>query len=43
MKQFEFFSKTMRLVSGNVTKEKLFDLSPATEAANRLKTSNPFT
>jgi NitT/TauT family transport system substrate-binding protein len=43
MAQFEFFSKTMRLVSGTVTKDKLFDLSPATEAANRLKTSNPFT
>lgn len=43
MAQFEFFSKVMRLVNGTVTKEKLFDLSPATEAAARLKTSNPFT
>ena len=33
MAQFEFFSKVMRLVNGTVTKEKLFDLSPATEAA----------
>jgi NitT/TauT family transport system substrate-binding protein len=41
--QFQFFSEKMRLVSGKVTREMLFDLSPATEAASRLKTSNPFT
>lgn len=40
--QFNFFSQTMRLVSGNVTREMLFDLGPANEAAERLKAKNPF-
>jgi NitT/TauT family transport system substrate-binding protein len=41
--QFKFLSETMRLVSGTVTNEMLFDLSPAKEAAARLKQANPFT
>lgn len=40
--QFNFFSQSMRLVSGRVTREMLFDLGPANEAAERLKAKNPF-
>jgi len=43
MSQYKFLSQSMRLVSGNVTPEMLFDLAPAKEAAARLKTANPFT
>jgi NitT/TauT family transport system substrate-binding protein len=43
MAQYKFLSQSMRLVSGNVTPEMLFDLAPAKEAAARLKTANPFT
>ncbi|MEX2128370.1 MAG: ABC transporter substrate-binding protein [Xanthobacteraceae bacterium] len=42
MAQFKFLSESMKLVSGTVTKESLFDLSPAVEAAARLKRANPF-
>jgi NitT/TauT family transport system substrate-binding protein len=43
MAQFKFLSQDMRLVSGTVTPEMLFDLSPAKDAAARLKSANPFT
>jgi NitT/TauT family transport system substrate-binding protein len=43
MAQYKFLSQAMRLVSGNVTPEMLFDLAPAKEAAAKLKTANPFT
>jgi NitT/TauT family transport system substrate-binding protein len=43
MAQFKFLSQSMRLVSGNVTPDMLFDLAPAKEAAARLKIANPFT
>jgi hypothetical protein len=43
MAQYKFLSQSMRLVSGNVTQDMLFDLSPAKEAAERLKSANPFT
>lgn len=43
MAQFRFLSQSMRLVTGNVTPEMLFDLSPAKDAAARLKSANPFT
>jgi NitT/TauT family transport system substrate-binding protein len=43
MAQFKFLSQSMRLVSGNVTQDMLFDLAPAKEAAARLKSANPFT
>jgi NitT/TauT family transport system substrate-binding protein len=43
MAQFRFLSQSMRLVSGNVTPDMLFDLSPAREASARLKSANPFT
>jgi NitT/TauT family transport system substrate-binding protein len=43
MAQFKFLSQSMRLVTGNVTTDMLFDLSPAKEAAARLKSANPFT
>ena len=43
MAQFKFVSQSMKLVSGNVTPEMLFDLSAAKDAAGRLKSSNPFT
>ncbi len=42
MAQFEFFSKSMSMVSGNVSPDTMFDLSIAKEAAGRLKTANPF-
>jgi NitT/TauT family transport system substrate-binding protein len=43
MAQFRFVSQSMKLVSGSVTPDMLFDLSPAKEAAARLKSANPFT
>ena len=43
MAQFKFVSQSMKLVSGNVTPEMLFDLSPAKDATARLKSANPFT
>jgi NitT/TauT family transport system substrate-binding protein len=43
MAQFKFLSQNMRLVSGTVTPEMLFDLSPAKDAAAQLKSANPFT
>lgn len=43
MAQGKFWTDTMKMVSGSaVTKEKLFDLSPAIEANERLAKSNPF-
>lgn len=42
MAQFDFFSKSMGMVSGNVSPDTMFDLSIAKEAAGRLKTANPF-
>lgn len=42
MEQGKFWTDTMKLVSGAVTKEQLFDLSPAIEANARLAKSNPF-
>jgi NitT/TauT family transport system substrate-binding protein len=42
MAQGRFWSGPMRLVSGSVTKEQLFDLSAAEEANRRLAASNPF-
>jgi NitT/TauT family transport system substrate-binding protein len=43
MAQGKFWTDTMKLVSGSVTKEQLFDLSPAVEANAALAKSNPFT
>ncbi len=41
--QGKFWTETMKMVSaGAVTKEQLFDLSPAVEANARLASSNPF-
>lgn len=41
--QGKFWTDTMKMVSaGAVTKEQLFDLSPAIEATARLASSNPF-
>ena len=42
MAQFEFFSRSMSMVSGKVTPEMLFDLTVAKEATEQLKTANPF-
>ena len=42
MAQGKFWTDTMKLVSGSVTKEQLFDLSPAIEANAQLAKSNPF-
>src|SRR3954462_2520663 len=42
MAQGKFWTETMRLVSGSVTEQQLFDLSPAIEANHRLAKSNPF-
>ncbi|MDI1347313.1 MAG: ABC transporter substrate-binding protein [Pseudolabrys sp.] len=42
MAQGKFWTDTMKLVSGSVTKEQLFDLSPAVEANAQLTKSNPF-
>jgi hypothetical protein len=43
MAQFKFVSQSMHMVSGQVIPDMLFDLTAAKEAAERLKTSNPFT
>jgi NitT/TauT family transport system substrate-binding protein len=43
MDQHKFFTETMKLVNGAVSPDKMFDLGPAKEAAERLKTANPFT
>ncbi len=42
MAQGKFWTETMKLVGGSVTKEQLFDLSPAIEANAQLSKSNPF-
>ncbi|MFL9826392.1 ABC transporter substrate-binding protein [Rhodoplanes sp. SY1] len=42
MAQGRFWTEQMKLVSGSVTKEQLFDLSPAIEANAQLATKNPF-
>ncbi len=42
MAQGKFWTDTMKLVSGSVTKEQLFDLSPTVEANAALAKSNPF-
>ncbi len=42
MAQGKFWTDTMKLVTGSVTKEQLFDLSVAQEANARLAKSNPF-
>jgi NitT/TauT family transport system substrate-binding protein len=42
MAQGKFWTDPMKLVSGSVTKEQLFDLSPAVEANAALAKSNPF-
>ena len=42
MAQGKFWIDTMKLVSGSVTKEQLFDLSPAVDANAALAKSNPF-
>jgi NitT/TauT family transport system substrate-binding protein len=43
MAQGKFWTDTMKLVSSSVTKEQLFDLSPAVEANAQLAKANPFT
>lgn len=43
MAQGKFWTDTMKLVSSSVTKEQLFDLSPAIEANAQLAKANPFT
>jgi NitT/TauT family transport system substrate-binding protein len=43
MAQGKFWTDTMKLVTGSVTKEQLFDLSPAIEANAQLAKANPFT
>jgi len=42
MAQGKFWTDVMKLVSGSVTKEQLFDLSAAQEANDRLEKANPF-
>jgi NitT/TauT family transport system substrate-binding protein len=42
MRQGRFWTETMKLVSGSVTEQQLFDLSAATEANERLNKANPF-
>lgn len=42
MAQFKFLSQSMKMIGGDVTPAKLFDLAAAKEAVERLKTSNPF-
>ncbi len=42
MAQGKFWTETMRLASGTLSKETLFDLSAATEANRRLESANPF-
>jgi NitT/TauT family transport system substrate-binding protein len=43
MDQHKFFTEAMKLANGRVSPEMMFDLGPAREAAERLKTANPFT
>ncbi len=43
MAQGKFWNESMKMVSANVSKEQIFDLSPAVEANERLSKSNPFT
>ncbi len=43
MAQHKFLTESMKLVSGSVSEDKMFDLATAKEAADRLKTANPFT
>jgi NitT/TauT family transport system substrate-binding protein len=43
MAQFKFFSQSMGMVSGAVSADTMFDFAAAKEAAQRLKTANPFT
>jgi NitT/TauT family transport system substrate-binding protein len=43
MAQYKFLTQSMRLVTGDVTTEMLFDLAAAKEAAARLQSANPFT
>jgi NitT/TauT family transport system substrate-binding protein len=43
MAQFKFMSQSMNMVSSKVTPDMLFDLATAKEAAQRLKSANPFT
>ena len=40
--QGKFWTETMKLVNAPVSKDKTFDLSPASEATARLKKENPF-
>jgi len=42
MRQGRFWTETMKLVSGSVTEQQVFDLSAATEANERLNKANPF-
>lgn len=42
MAQGRFWNETMKMVSGTVKEEQLFDLSPAIEANQALAKSNPF-
>ncbi|MDC7786092.1 ABC transporter substrate-binding protein [Rhodoplanes sp. TEM] len=42
MAQGRFWTEQMKLVSGRVTQEQLFDLSPAVEANAQLEKKNPF-
>jgi NitT/TauT family transport system substrate-binding protein len=43
MDQHKFFTDAMKLVTGMVSPDTMFDLGPAKEAAERLKMANPFT
>jgi ABC-type nitrate/sulfonate/bicarbonate transport system substrate-binding protein len=42
MAQGKFWNETMKMVSGTVKEEQLFDLSPAIEANQTLAKNNPF-
>ena len=43
MYQAEFWRDTMKLFSGKITREQVFELGAAQEAFNRLKEKNPLT
>ena len=43
MYQADFWRDTMKLFSGKITREQVFELSAAQEAYNRLKEKNPLT
>jgi hypothetical protein len=43
MFQADFWRDTMKLFSGKVTREQVFELGAAQEAFNRLKEKNPLT